>query len=871
VLTATNDTGTSAPLNLTITINPAPNAPSITSGNTAGATVGAAFAYQIAATPAATSYALVGGPAWMGINTATGLIAGTPNGAPGTYTVTLTATNSTGTSSPLTLTITVAAATGSPSVTSTASPAAGTAGVAYPDTAAGSLYQIGVLPSTQIQNYFVNGTLPAGLNLDPALGYIYGTPSVPGTYTVSVGAANLIGIGASTAITLTINAAPGTPQISNTGGSSSSALARGEISADGVPTASGSVGTAFSYQIAATGNPTNFAASNLPAGLAVNPSTGLITGIPTTAGTFTATISASNGVGIGASTNLIITISPPAAAPTVTSSPTSTGTVGTAYTYQMAASNSPTSYNASGLPAGLALNSSTGAITGTPTVPGTTTVSLSANNASGTGPVLALTLTVNAAAGAPAITSVATASGTVGAAFTTYQVTASNGPITAYSAINLPAGLAIDPVAGAITGTPTVAGTYTATLKATNATGPSSPFALTITVAPAATSSSVTSAATTGANVGVAISYQITASNSPTSYNVTGLPTGLTVNTTTGLISGSVGTGGSYPVTISVNNATGTGATFTLTISIINPSSYARLTNLSARANVGGGSSVLIAGFGVSGSGTKQLLLRGDGPGVGATTPSITNYLTSTALTLYDGETVPEIIASNAGWANAPVLGTSPVPAVAIDATTTIMNSLGAFPLTTNSLDSALTVTMPVGSYSFWTSSPGGQSGVALAEIYDADSGNTPPARLVNISARAQVGTGVNVLIAGFAIAGNTSETVLIRGVGPALSNTFGLPGTLVSTSLQLYDSKGLPIASNSGWSVAPTTGNSTVVAIVQPATASLMLSVGAFALLPDSGDSAMVVTLPPGLYTTVLSGINGTTGIGMVEVYEAP
>ena len=871
ILTATNNGLTSAPVILTLTINPAPNAPSITSGNTAGAAVGSAFAYQIAATPAAAKLVAVGSPAWLGINTATGLLAGTPSGAPGTYTVQLTATNATGTSAPLTLTITVGAASGTPVVTSTDAPPAATAGTAYADTAAGALYQIGVQPSTQIQNYFVNGGLPAGLNLDPSFGLISGTPTVPGTYTLSVGAANLIGIGSSTTVTLVINAAAGTPQISNTGGSNSSALSRGGVSEDGIPTASGTVGAAFTYQIQATGTPTSYGATNLPAGLAVNPTTGVITGIPTTAGTFTAQVSASNGIGIGASTNLVITISPPAAAPTVTSAPTSTGTAGTAYSYQMAASNTPTSYNAAGLPAGLSLNSSTGLISGTATVPGVYTVSLSANNASGTGPVLSLTLTVGAAAGAPAITSVSTASGTVGAAFTAYQVTASNGPITAYSAINLPAGLAIDPVAGAITGTPSTAGTFTATLIATNAAGPSSPFALVVTVAPAATSSTVTSATTAGTTVGTAFTYQIAATNSPTSYNVTGLPTGLTVNPITGLITGSVAAAGSYPVTISVNNATGTGATFTLTISILNPAAYARLTNLSARSYVSGGSSVLIAGFEIGGSGTKQLLLRGVGPGMGTTFPSITNALGNAQLTLFDGETAPKVIASNNGWANAPVLGNSPVSATIVDATASLMSSLGAFPYVANSLDAALETTTPVGGFSSQISGVNGATGVALAEIYDTDTSQTPAARLVNISARAQVGTGFNVLIAGFAISGNTSETLLLRGVGPALSPTFGLQGALVNAYLQLFDSNGIEIAANTGWSNGPVLGTSPVVAVVQPATTALMNSLGAFTLLPNSGDSAMEVTLPPGNYTAELSGVDGTTGIGLIELYEVP
>jgi len=179
--------------------------------------------------------------------------------------------------------------------------------------------------------------------------------------------------------------------------------------------------------------------------------------------------------------NIIVTKAASAVSvPVISSSLTQTGTVGAAFNYQITASGSPTSYGATGLPGGLGINTSTGAITGTPTVAGTSNVTISATNSSGTGSAT-LVITVNSSASAPVISSSLAASATVGTAFT-YQIEANGSTPTSYGATGLPEGLSVN-ASGTITGTPTVAGTSNVTISATNGSGTGS-ATLVITVSP---------------------------------------------------------------------------------------------------------------------------------------------------------------------------------------------------------------------------------------------------------------------------------------------------------------------------------------------------------------------------------------------------
>jgi hypothetical protein len=125
----------------------------------------------------------------------------------------------------------------------------------------------------------------------------------------------------------------------------------------------------------------------------------------------------------------------------------------------------------------------------------------------------------------------------------------------------------------------------------------------------------------------------------------------------------------------------------------------------------------------------------------------------------------------------------------------------------------------------------------------------------VNVSARTQVGTGDDILVAGFAIGGVSARTVLIRAVGPALAG-FGVSGALVDPRLQLFSGDTM-ILDNDDWA-----GDAQLAAAGA--------SVGAFPLPSGAGrDAALLVTLPPGTYTAQVSGASGGTGVALVELYE--
>ncbi|HEY1108139.1 MAG TPA: hypothetical protein VGE76_05895, partial [Opitutaceae bacterium] len=297
---------------------------------------------------------------------------------------------------------------------------------------------------------------------------------------------------------------------------------------------------------------------------------------------------------------------------------------------------------------------------------------------------------------------------------------------------------------------------------------------------------------------------------------------------------------GAYDVVITDGADTLTTARAMLTVEA-SGTQVSRIANLSIRTNAGTGADTLIVGFSVSGTGTKPLLIRGVGPTLQSF--GVAGAHGDPRVDLYSG--AQRRLQGNDDW-----------PAV----DSALFDRLGAFRLTAGSYDASLNLPeLAAGTYSAQISGTGSATGIVLAEIYDATPGAVFTAarpRLVNVSARTRSGTGAEVLIAGFVIAGPTPKRVLIRAIGPTLG-VFGVTGVLADPRLDLYRGE-TRIGENDNWGGTE-------------ALRTAFASVGAFALENTARDAALVVSLDPGNYTAQISGVGGTAGVALVEIYEAP
>jgi uncharacterized delta-60 repeat protein len=360
---------------------------------------------------------------------------------------------------------------------------------------------------------------------------------------------------------------------------------------------------------------------------------------------------------------------------------------------------------------------------------------------------------------------------------------------------------------------------------------------------------------------GSPLTFTVTATQSPRTFAASGLPTGLSINATTGIISGTPTGSGTYNVRVTVGNGAGSTVS-TLTISIgsssatrFAPSSTSnanRLLNLSSRAELSG-SQTLIAGFVISGSGPKTVLLRAVGPGLKAF--NVPGVMATPQLQLYSSSGT--LISQNSSWGDTSTLSAA-------------FSQVGAFALTPGSADAAILTNLAPDSYTIHVFDPSGKGGVVLAEVYDANaSPMTAGQRLINISARGYVSQGAGALIGGFVITGSSVKSVLIRGVGPGLSG-FGVTDSIADPVLSVFDENGNIVAQNFSWSNQAIAGAEQAVIEAQD----IMTAdsgVGAFALSAANPDTALIANLPPGAYTFQVTSASNSTGEALGEVYELP
>ncbi|MDQ6860378.1 MAG: glycoside hydrolase [Verrucomicrobiota bacterium] len=258
-----------------------------------------------------------------------------------------------------------------------------------------------------------------------------------------------------------------------------------------------------------------------------------------------------------------------------------------------------------------------------------------------------------------------------------------------------------------------------------------------------------------------------------------------------------------------------------------------QLESISTRARILTGDNVLIAGFEVAGSTSKQILIRGIGPSLAQF--GLTGLLADPTLTLNRGST---LLASNDNWKTRP------------DGTSQEAEVRATNRAPDNDQESAILATLSPGAYTAIVSGSGGGTGMGLVQVYDLTTGTT--SELSSLSTRGYVDTNDNVLIGGINISGGDGggSRVVLRAIGPSLS-TFGVQGVLADPTLALYNANGDQLAANDDWK-------------------SEEAAVRAANLAPtDDRESAIVIGLSPGPYTAIVRGKNNTTGVALVQAYK--
>lgn len=258
-----------------------------------------------------------------------------------------------------------------------------------------------------------------------------------------------------------------------------------------------------------------------------------------------------------------------------------------------------------------------------------------------------------------------------------------------------------------------------------------------------------------------------------------------------------------------------------------------RLMNISTRGLVQGGDDVLIGGFVIGGSTAKTVMIVATGPSLAQA--GVSNPLADPTMTLVRMSD-QSVVATNDNWTQAP--------------NADAMRSTGFAP--SDARESAILVTLQPGAYTAIVDGVNGATGVAVVAVYEVDHPDVP---LINISTRGDVLTGNNVLIGGLVVTGDSPKTVVITATGPSLASA-GVANALSNPTLTLVRSSDQAvIAANDDWK-----------------TASNADAIRASGFAPSNdAESAIMMTLPPGAYTAIVSGVGGATGIAVIGAFSTP
>jgi hypothetical protein len=260
---------------------------------------------------------------------------------------------------------------------------------------------------------------------------------------------------------------------------------------------------------------------------------------------------------------------------------------------------------------------------------------------------------------------------------------------------------------------------------------------------------------------------------------------------------------------------------------VVHVTSRASMGNISTRVDILNGESVSIGGFIIAGSAPKNVIIRGIGPSLG--NAGVQGSLADPMLELWDSG--GNLLVANDNWKatqEQAIRDTMLAPS--------------------NDLESAVVASLQPGSYTAIVRGKNNATGIGLVEIYDLQRG--PSSKLANMSTRGSVGVGERVMIGGLILLGPEPGRILFRAIGPSLAGA-GIQFALADPQLELFDAQGTRIATNNNWKDSQQT-------VIQ-----------ATGLAPTAdAESAILADFNPGNYTGVVSGVNGGTGVALIEAY---